>query len=137
MCTVLTCRAALNLCVVEVGVHVGVRVQEPCIDEACDTARVHAVSLESPRERVVQYSVGHAVKVTDVVDQARVRVELAVLRDIGTRNPYYTIVRCKASDKEGCRLCSLCWGVSSVVFPTFEQSGHQLRCVFQSVVRRS
>lgn len=78
----LTVDSARHLRVVEVGVHVSVRVEEPGINVLDDSLDVRVGAVKSPCEGVEKYGVGEAVKVTDVIDDTAVRIKLSVARII-------------------------------------------------------
>lgn len=87
MRAVLAVYTALHLRVVQVGIHVGSVVDEPRVDVLCDSLSVRVRAVKSPCEGVEKYSVGEAVKVSDVVHGTAVWVELSVARVIDTLRP--------------------------------------------------
>lgn len=71
-----------HLRVVEVGVHVSVRIEEPGINVLDDSLNVRVGAVKSPCEGVEEYGVGEAVKVADVIHDTAVRIKLSVARII-------------------------------------------------------
>lgn len=78
MGAVLASRATCHLGIVEVGVHVRVRVKEPGVEVGDNTLRVDSGTSNAPRQRIVQDGVCQVVKVADVVDETGIGVERTI-----------------------------------------------------------
>lgn len=81
--------STLHLRIVQVGLHDGIRVDEPHVNEASHIGGVLGRAVDGPRERVVEDRVGKVAEVSDVV-QTRgtdIRIKLSVTTHIWARRP--------------------------------------------------
>ncbi len=56
-------------------------------DPACNVRGIRGRAIDDPRKRTGEDRVRHGRKCAGVVDNAEIRVELAIKRDIRTSNP--------------------------------------------------
>lgn len=82
MSTNLPTWSTLHLSVVQIGVHLGVGIEEPSIDPLGDLGSIIIASSDVPGQGVIQHRVGKTLEVPNVVDDAITVVELAVLLNI-------------------------------------------------------
>lgn len=124
MSAVVTANSASTLSEVEVGIHVGSRVDEPSVDVVNRVLHIGIGVLDNPGKRIVQDSVGHGLEPAGVADQPNVWVDLTITSHIFT-----FCVDCEGYQglwtERGGNIHKPSFSESMVVFPTFEQSGHQ------------
>lgn len=78
MCAYSLPRTTNHLAEIEIGVHPGVIIDKPDVDESRGVDREGFRAIDGPRERVVKDCVGDSPEIARIVHQSKIGVELSI-----------------------------------------------------------